>query len=303
MSTQTNPSSTFPVRQRTPREPVGDIGRAELTRRLLNRAAEAEGLEQQRLQDEVILLNTGLAESIARRYAGRAEEHSDITQVAYLGLVNAVRRFRPEKGIDFISFAMPTITGEIKRFFRDQGWTVRPPRRIQDLHRHITTATAGLSQTLGRTPTSEEIAAELDQDVREVEEALGCRSCYTPVSIDAPTRTEEGTSLAEVLGQDDASFERSEARTALQPLCRDLAPRDQQVLFLRFFQGWTQQEIAQQLGVTQMQVSRLLARILAHLRSRLSGADTDRSETTSSRTLTRREASESTRAARQQHAA
>lgn len=250
-----------------------DHDRAELTHRLLHQAAQADPDERRRLQDEVILLNTKLAESIARRYTGRAEEKNDVIQVAYLGLVNAVRRFSPDKGIDFISFAMPTITGEIKRFFRDQGWTVRPPRRIQDLHRQLTAATAHLSQTLGRTPSPAELAGHLGQDLEDVNEALGCRSCYTPVSIDAPTRSEEGTTLSDLLGEEDGDFARSEARTALRPLCEELPPRDRHILFLRFFKGWTQQEIAEDLGVTQMQVSRLLARILGNLRAKMGTLD------------------------------
>ncbi|NED95961.1 SigB/SigF/SigG family RNA polymerase sigma factor [Phytoactinopolyspora alkaliphila] len=247
-----------------------------MTQRLLEEASRAtDPAERRHLEDQVILLNSKLAESIARKYARRAEEHADITQVAYVGLVNAVRRFSPEKGIDFISFAMPTITGEIKRFFRDQGWTIRPPRRIQDLHRQLTAATSEMSQTLGRTPTADELADQLDEDVSDVNEALACRSCYTPVSIDAPTRTEEASSLADLLGDEDRNYDRSEATTALKPLCRDLPERDKRILFLRFFRGWTQQEIAQELGVTQMQVSRLLARILGHLRSQLGSLEAD----------------------------
>ncbi|WP_162453448.1 SigB/SigF/SigG family RNA polymerase sigma factor [Phytoactinopolyspora mesophila] len=282
-----------------------DVDRAEITHRLLKQAAEAEPQERRRLQDEAIVLNRGLAESVARKYAGRAEEQSDVTQVAYVGLVNAVRRFSPDKGVDFISFAMPTITGEIKRFFRDQGWTIRPPRRIQDLHRQSTAATAQLSQTLGRTPSPQEIADDLDEQVEDVEEALGCRSCYTPASIDAPTRTEDGATLADVLGDEDSNFSRSEARTALRPLCRNLPPRDQRILFLRFFRGWTQQEIAQELGVTQMQVSRLLARILGHLRARLGTTDgSGQRSTTRSRVpvqSSRQTTSRHRTAARRQH--
>ncbi|WP_205855939.1 SigB/SigF/SigG family RNA polymerase sigma factor [Phytoactinopolyspora endophytica] len=259
-----------PASQATSRN---DVDRVELTHRLLKQAASAAADERRRLQDEAIVLNTGLAESIARRYAKRSDEQSDVTQVAYVGLVNAVRRYAPDRGIDFISFAMPTITGEIKRFFRDQGWTVRPPRRIQDLHRQITAATSHLSQTLGRSPSPEELADHLDEDVSDINEALGCRSCYTPVSIDAPTRTEEGASLSDMLGDDDANFDRSEATTALKPLCRELPDRDKRILYLRFFHGWTQQEIAQELGVTQMQVSRLLARILGRLRAGLGNLD------------------------------
>ncbi|NED99344.1 SigB/SigF/SigG family RNA polymerase sigma factor [Phytoactinopolyspora halotolerans] len=276
-----------------------DGDRVELTHRLLKEAAAApDDEERRRLQDEVIVLNTGLAESIARRYAKRSEEQSDVTQVAYVGLVNAVRRFAPDRGIDFISFAMPTITGEIKRFFRDQGWTVRPPRRIQDLHRQITAATSHLSQTLGRSPSPEELADHLGEEVADVNEALSCRSCYTPVSIDAPTRTEEGTSLSDLLGADDGNFDRSEATTALQPLCRELPERDKRILYLRFFHGWTQQEIAQELGVTQMQVSRLLARILGHLRTRLGSL-----EAGDGHVKGRREASGSQPAARRRRAA
>ncbi len=215
------------------------------------------------------MLNTGLAESIARKYAGRSEDVADLTQVAYLGLVNAVRRYTPERGVDFVSFAMPTIAGEVKRYFRDHGWTIRPPRRIQELHRQITTTAAGLAQRLGRLPTPGEIAAELDLDVRDVEEAQACHSCYTPMSLDAPVHTEDGGSLSDVIGADDAGFGRAEARTVLRPLCRALSPRDQRVLYLRFVRGWTQQEIADDMGITQMQVSRLLARILGHLRRRL----------------------------------
>ncbi|WP_158542682.1 SigB/SigF/SigG family RNA polymerase sigma factor [Phytoactinopolyspora halophila] len=255
------------VARKSTRRPDGE--RAELTRRLLRDAAAAEPAESQRLQDEVILLNTGLAESVARKYTGRSEEYADILQVAYVGLVNAVRRYDPDKGVDFISFAMPTITGEIKRFFRDQGWTIRPPRRIQDLHRQTTAATSELSQTLGRTPTPHELADHLGEDVDSVNEALGCRSCYTPVSIDTPTRNEEGAPLSDLLGESDGNFSRSEATTALGPLCRELPHRDQRILFLRFFCGWTQQEIAQELGVTQMQVSRLLGRILDRLRTEM----------------------------------
>jgi RNA polymerase sigma-B factor len=259
-----------------------NLDRAELTHRLLCRAAVAGPDESRRLQDEAILVNTGLAESIARRYAGRAEERSDLVQVAYVGLINAVRRFSPEKGIDFVSFALPTITGEIKRFFRDQGWTVRPPRRVQDLHRRLATGTEQLSQLLGRTPSPEELADYLDEDPSDVNEALSCRSCYTPMSIDAPTRSEEGTAtLADLLGEDDNNFGRSEAKTALKPLCESLSERDRRILYLRFVREWTQQEIAEVLGVTQMQVSRLLARILGDLRERLGTLDADEQDQSS----------------------
>lgn len=241
------------------------------THRLLVRAAHAQPDERRRLEDEAILLNTGLAESVARRYTGRSEEYADLLQVAYLGLVNAVRRFSPERGVDFISFAMPTISGEIKRFFRDQGWTIRPPRRLQELHRRVVSTSAHLAQLHGHTPAPSEIAEHLGESSTDVEEAIACRSCYTPASIDMPTRNGDGTFLSDLLGEADANFSRSEAVTALKPLCRQLPERDQRVLFLRYFRGWTQQEIARELGVTQMQISRMLTRILTRLRSELEG--------------------------------
>ncbi|WP_166350147.1 SigB/SigF/SigG family RNA polymerase sigma factor [Phytoactinopolyspora limicola] len=248
--------------------------RWELTHRLLSEAAACiDPDERRRLQDEAILVNRRWAESIARRYANRSVELSDVIQVAQLGLVNAVRRYSPDRGVDFASFAVPTISGEIKRYFRDHGWTIRPPRRIQDLHRQITATSSELSQELGHTPTTTEIADELGIPVDEVDEAVSCRSCYTPASIDAPSRTDDGVRLSDTLGETDGGFARSEARVALAPLCRELPERDRQILLLRFFRGWTQQHIAQEIGVTQMQVSRLLTRILLTLRHKLEGVE------------------------------
>lgn len=243
--------------------------RHELTTDLLRRAAKATGAERQRLIDEVVLLHLRLAESIARRYYGRGIERDDLVQVASLGLVNAAKRFDPDMGKDFISFAVPTITGEVKRYFRDHGWTVRPPRRIQELHAQITAATAEISQTKGAAPSPSDLAEHLGVGVDDVLEASASHECFTVASIDYRGTGGDETPLAETLGEDEDGFDRAEAVVALAPACRELKPRDRQILYLRFFKGWTQQEIAKELGVTQMQVSRLLARILGQLRTKV----------------------------------
>nr|WP_281386783.1 SigB/SigF/SigG family RNA polymerase sigma factor [Jiangella mangrovi] len=235
---------------------------------MFRRVAEADGVERRQLLDEVVLLHLGLAEAIAKRYYRRSLENDDILQVANLGLVNAATRFDPEVGKDFVSFAVPTIAGEIKRHFRDHGWAVRPPRRVQELQAALTTATAEIAQANGATPTNADLAEHLHVDVADVREARASHDCFTAASIDYRGDTDE-TSLAESLGADDTAYEQSEAAVALGPACRELAERDRRILYLRFFRGWTQEEIGRDLGVTQMQVSRLLNRILRRLRSKI----------------------------------
>lgn len=239
------------------------------TYELLEAASRAEGVARRRLIDEVVLLNLRLAESIARRYEGRGIERDDLVQVANLGLVNAAQRFDPMMGKDFVSFAVPTITGEVKRYFRDHGWAVRPPRRVQELHAAISTASAEIAQTLGTTPSVVELADYLDVDVEDVSEASASHKCFTAASIDYRGASGDETRLADALGEGEAGFDRAEAVVALAPVCRTLRPRERRILYLRFFRGWTQQEIAADLGVSQMQVSRLLAGIFTHLRIQL----------------------------------
>lgn len=241
----------------------------ELTRSLLEQAATASGTERARLIDDVVLLNLRLAESIAKRYSGRGLERDDLIQVANVGLVNAAQRFDPGMGKDFYSFAVPTISGEIKRYFRDHGWTVRPPRRVQELHAAISAASDDVAQTLGTAPTPADLADHLNLDIADVLETSASHGCFVASSIDYRGGDGDETSLADTLGDDDTGYSRAEAVAALAPLCRRLAPRDKRILYLRYFHGWTQQEIAEELGVTQMQVSRLLARILDHLRRQL----------------------------------
>ncbi|WP_199701964.1 sigma-70 family RNA polymerase sigma factor [Jiangella rhizosphaerae] len=236
------------------------------TRDLYRRAADADGAERRRLIDEVVLLHLGLAESIARRYYRRGVD-DDVLQVANLGLVNAATRFDPDRGKDFISFAAPTISGEIKRHFRDHGWAVRPPRRVQELQAEVSVARAELAQEQGATPTPADVADRLGVEVDDIREADASHDCFTPASIDYRGSDGDETALADTLGEEDSGFERAEAVVALERACRDLDRRDRRILYLRFFCGRTQEEIGAELGVTQMQVSRLLARIMRQLRA------------------------------------
>lgn len=241
--------------------------RAETTR-LLVEAREVEGEARAALEDQAIRLNMEVATEIARRYHGRGIANDDLDQVAYLGLTKAVRGFDPTKGADFLSFAVPTMRGEIRRYFRDFGWTIRPPRSLQELQPRLTAAEGELIQQLGRSPRPSELAAHLGVDLELVLDALTANGCFTPLSLDAPSPSGEGDP-ADRLGGPDSAFGGAEARVALLPLLRDLSPRERRILELRFGAGLTQSEIGKQIGVTQMQVSRLLARVLAKLREGL----------------------------------
>jgi len=247
--------------------------RADLTADLLLRAAEAgaagDEVERKRLLDQVVVLNMEVATSIASRYRSRGIATDDLHQVAYLALVKAVQGFDPYAGHNFLSYSVPTVRGELKRYFRDHGWTVRPPRRIQELQARISTADAELSYRLGRSPRPSEIAAHLEEDVENVREALAVDGCFTPASLDKPVGPEGDTTLGELMGADDGGQQAAEARVVLAPVVRDLGERDRRILERRFIDGWTQQEIASEIGVTQMQVSRLLSRILGDLRKEL----------------------------------
>ncbi|HET9860611.1 MAG TPA: SigB/SigF/SigG family RNA polymerase sigma factor [Nocardioidaceae bacterium] len=252
-------------------ETVPEADRSEITARLLEQIGNTDDeLEQKRLRDEVVVLNMGVARAIAARYRDRGIGKDDLMQAAYVGLVKAVQGFDPSFERDFLSYAVPTVTGEVKRYFRDYGWTVRPPRRVQELQAQISRASSELSQTLHRSPKPSEVAEFLSVDVDSVIEALAADGCFTPASLDVPVGEDGSTSLGELLGEDDADLGRAEARILLAPAVRRLAPRDRRILELRFFHGWTQEQIAGDIGVTQMQVSRLLARILSDLRAELS---------------------------------
>ncbi|MCU1637628.1 MAG: sigF [Microbacteriaceae bacterium] len=231
-------------------------------------AAGAPLRERRRIHDDVVTDHLGVAETIARRYSRDGQDWGDLRQVAYLGLIKAARRFDPERGADFVAFAVPTISGEIKRHLRDHAWFIRPPRRVQELRGTIATTMPRLTQELGRTPSLAELAKSLDDELCNVREAVCSQESLRPASLDS-TGSGDDLPLAETIGRIDDQFERAEMMTEIGSACRRLAPRDRRILYLRFFQERTQQEIAAELGVTQMQVSRLLTRILGRLRSDL----------------------------------
>lgn len=255
-------------------EPLSDPGSPLEVRsavdELLRRAAAADDPEEaERLREQATTAAMPLARSIAVRYRNRGEPLEDLVQVAYLGLVKAVARFDADRGSDFMAFATPSITGEVRRWFRDRGWDVRPPRRLQDLRATMLPAIQEMTQELGRTPSSTELAERLSVPVEEVLETMVAVSGYNADSLDAPTDRAEGPSLAETLGADDHDLDDIEYRLSLEPLLARLPARDRHILSLRFYRGWTQSEIAEDIGVTQMQVSRLLTRALGRLREEL----------------------------------
>jgi RNA polymerase sigma-B factor len=242
--------------------------RQQETNRLLEEAALAPSSEQRSaLLDRAIELNLDVARDIARRYQQRGVPDDDLVQVANLALVKAARGFDPTRGADFLSYAVPTIRGEIRRYFRDYGWTIRPPRSIQEAQTRITAAQGELFHELGRSPRPSEIAARIDMDLETVQEALAANGCFTPDSLDATPA--DGVDPAERLGEDEPGYAAAEARVMLQAVLGDLTPRERRILEMRFVEGRTQAEIGAEIGVTQMQVSRLLSGLLERLRERL----------------------------------
>ena len=232
-------------------------------------AATATPALRRALLDEVVEINMGVARSVASRYFRRGIDQDDILQVAYVALTRAARDFDAGRHRDFLAYAVPTMRGEIKKHFRDHGWTVRPPRRIQEMQQRISGCESDLVHALGRSPRPSEIAEHLGADVTDVVEALGSDGCFTPSSLDRPVSGQDGSSavsLADLLGDLDPDQPAAEARATLAPVVRRLKERDRRILFLRFFEDRTQQEIADELGVTQMQVSRLITRIMRDLR-------------------------------------
>jgi RNA polymerase sigma-B factor len=231
-----------------------------------------DSMEFQRHRDKIVERCLPLADHIARRFEGRGEPRDDLVQVARVGLVNAVVRFDVDAGSDFVSFAVPTIMGEVRRHFRDNSWSVKVPRRLKELHLRLGAATADLSQRLGRAPTASELASELGMDRDEVVEGLVAGSSYNTLSIDSAGGggdDDDARVIADTLGDVDADLDRIEDREALRPLLDGLPERERTVLVLRFFESMTQTQIAERVGISQMHVSRLLAKSLARLRDQL----------------------------------
>jgi len=226
--------------------------------------------ERQRIRGELVELHLPLVEYLARRFRNRGEWLDDLTQVATIGLIKSIDRFDLSRGVEFSTYATPTIVGEIKRHFRDKGWAVRVPRRLQELKLALTKAISDLAQRLGRAPTVAELAAHLQMSEEEVLEGLESANAYSTVSLDAPdSGDEDAPAVAESLGMLDDALEGVEYRESLKPLLERLPPREKKILMLRFFGNMTQSQIATELGISQMHVSRLLARTLAQLREGL----------------------------------
>jgi RNA polymerase sigma-B factor len=210
-----------------------------------------------------------LANHLARRYAHRSEPLDDLVQVAAVALIKAVDGFDHVNGAAFTSYAIPMILGELKRHFRDKTWNVRVPRRLQELSLRLRPATGELAQRLGRSPTVAELAAHLDVRDDDVVEALGSGSAYQPASLNAPAYDADGDATAEwsdLLGSTEPGYLRTDNRMALRPLIAALPAREQRIIALRFFDHMTQSQIAAELGISQMHVSRLLSHALAVLR-------------------------------------
>ena len=223
-------------------------------------------------REELVQLHLPLVDHCARRFANRGEPLDDLVQVGTIGLIKSVDRFDTDRGVEFSTYATPTIIGEIKRYFRDKGWAIRVPRRLQELRMAIGSVTGDMSQDLGRSPTPREIADKLGVSVEEVMEGIESANAYSTLSLDAGDGNDEGSgaSMLESLGMDDAALAHVEIRESIKPLIEALPTREKRILLLRFFRGMTQSQIAEEIGVSQMHVSRLLNRTLEQLRSSLS---------------------------------
>ena len=227
-----------------------------------------------RIRSELVEMHLPLVEYLARRFRNRGEWLDDLTQVATIGLIKSIDRFDLGRGVEFSTYATPTIVGEIKRHFRDKGWAVRVPRRLQELKLALTKAVGELAQREGRAPTVAELAAHLQMTEEEVLEGLESANAYSTVSLDAPdSGDEDAPAVAESLGVLDEALEGVEYRESLKPLLERLPPREKRILLLRFFGNMTQSQIATELGISQMHVSRLLARTLTQLREGLTTED------------------------------
>lgn len=216
------------------------------------------------LRDELVESHLGLAYQLARRFANRGEAYEDLAQVASVALIRSVERFDPDRGVEFSTFATRTVLGELKRHFRDRGWAIRAPRRVQELYLELGQVAESLSHQLGRPPTVAELAEATRSTEEAVLEALEAGQSYRTTSIDAPDR-QEGT-IASRLGEVDAGFVGAEDRMVLAISMTELSERERTILGLRFVDGLTQSQIADRIGVSQMHVSRLLSASLVKLR-------------------------------------
>lgn len=257
----------------TPAEP-GDYARERAAARAalvrLRRMA-ADDAEYEGLREFVIGEYMSYARYVAGRFRQRGESQADLEQVAYLGLVKAVDNFDPDYGAAFLTYATPMIAGEVRRHFRDTTWDVHVPRRVQENALAVRAAERELTQQLGHAPSAAEIAKRLDLSADEVAEAYEASAAHHTASLDVPVAMSDGdgASMGELMGDDDPGFELVVDREALKPLLAELSTRDKRILLMKFFRNMSQAQIGAELGVSQMQVSRLLSQILGRLRDQV----------------------------------
>ncbi|WP_435969741.1 RNA polymerase sigma factor SigF [Streptomyces sp. Qhu_M48] len=253
-----------------PLDRIGPVDARALSKQLFARLAELEEgtHDHAYVRNTLVELNLALVRFAAARFGTRSEPMEDIVQVGTIGLIKAIDRFELARGVEFPTFAMPTIIGEIKRFFRDTSWSVHVPRRLQELRLDLARAGDALAQRLDRAPTVAELAEELGIAPEEVVEGMAASNAYTASSLDAQPDEEEGgeTALADRLGYEDHGLTGIEYIASLKPMIASLPSRERHILSLRFVSGMTQSEIGTELGISQMHVSRLLGRTLARLR-------------------------------------
>lgn len=261
----------------SPRDDLGTVQlnktqRTAETARLFDElGASSDAGERAETRERLVRINMPVARDVAHRYEGRGVDSDDLRQVAYLGLVKAVQRFEPDRGTQFLGYAVPTVRGEVRRWFRDAGWVVRPPRSIQELQARITRARSDLAHSLGRPAELAEIAEHLGEELAAVQRAAAANGCFAPSSLDAsPTEDDDqGSWLAGNLGESEPGYAQVEARVALTPLMQGLDDRERLMLHMRFVDGATQREIGEVMGVTQTQVSRLMSALFIRLRHEL----------------------------------
>jgi len=228
------------------------------------------------LRERLVAEHLPIAEHIARRFRNRGQPDDDLRQVAAIGLIQAIDRFDPARGSDFLAFAVPTITGEVRRYFRDATWAVRVPRRVKELHAAITAKTTELSHELGRAPRPSELAEALDRPVEEIHEGLAAANAYNSDSLDELVSANDGAtvSVGDLLGADDERLAGVVDREALLPALAQLPERERAIVVLRFFGNLTQTQIADRVGLSQMHVSRLLSASIATMRTVMTAQDT-----------------------------